>query len=82
MSKRNWITDIHEGDFIDTVLSLGSIFNWIKPVINSLCGYNTKAYHFDSFDTALTQVDILREQGYKTTWEGDIFVGYTVRVKE
>jgi len=69
-----------EGDFIDRILAIGCLFDWITPVANEVQGYNQLRYEGD-YTSCLVIRDQLRARGEQARVEGNFLSGYRVVTK-
>lgn len=65
---------------IDNLLAIGTVWDWITPLLNKAQGYNRSAVAGVSFDDAYVEQIRLKELGIKSRIEGG-FSSYNVVVK-
>jgi len=69
-------------DWIDGVLSVGSFFDWISPVVNELTGFRHGYMSTRNYQKAVQACEGLKRRGIPARVEGNPISGYMVFTKE
>ena len=68
-------------DYVDFMLGVGALGDWITPVEGELRGYTTLEYSTNSYESAIAYAVGLRQRGVKCRVEGSLITGYAVYSK-
>ena len=69
-------------DWIDTILAIGSMFDWTAPIIGMAKGFNNMHLHTRDYQQAVAAKMALDSRGVKCRIEGILISGYAIFTRE
>lgn len=69
-------------DWIDTILAIGSMFDWSAPLIGWAKGYHYQYFHSKDYQKCIAAKMALDSRGIKNRIEGNLISGYSVITRE